>query len=387
MISYKKIKEASKTQQNFIAKMSHEIRTPMNVITGLTNVIVEGKIQGEKKDKIVSAMKTSTRQLMDLINDVLDVAKIESRNFQLHEDEIYLKDVLRDVVELQAVDAEKKNIALTLDYKSDREEGYVIADELRFKQVMINVVSNAVKFTREGFVKVTCQTHHRPGEKVKAVIEVEDSGIGIKSDKLEYIFDKFTQADNSITREFGGSGLGLAICRDLVAHMGGHISVNSEEGKGSLFRIEIAFDKAVKKDTLDIAAAPKTGKSANRKFKILLVDDHEPNILVASHMLEGLGYKYIDIAMTGQRAIEMSDQEDYDLILMDLQMPVTDGLTATREIRAREAQENRRPTRIVGVTAHALADDRRKCLDSGMNDYLSKPFSLEDLKRILKESK
>lgn len=392
---------ANTAKSEFLANMSHEIRTPMNVIIGLTDILGSDNLTVEKRDKLLSTMKTSSRQLMELINDVLDVAKIESRNFELQKEPFNLTDVIDDVVNIQSVKAEEKGIVLDATAQENHACDALIGDPLRVRQVLLNIIGNAVKFTKKGGVYVFYECAPTENNYAMTKIRIKDTGIGIKKDKLEEVFEKFSQADNSITREFGGSGLGLSIAQQLTEYMGGKISVKSEINKGSEFIIEVPFlmaEKAVKTPAVKSKPKKKTAKQKSKdtkapvkntkkgKLKILLVDDHEPNILVASHMLEALKYDNFDIAKTGQEALSMIEKKNYNVVLMDLQMPGIDGLTATKKIRDKERKEKTPPLKIVGVTAHALADDREKCLKAGMNDYLAKPFKIEELKRVLNEA-
>lgn len=392
---------ANTAKSEFLANMSHEIRTPMNVIIGLTDILSDEKLPDQKRKKLLATMKTSSRQLMELINDILDVAKIESKNFELHHEPFDLDALIEDVVNIQQVKAEEKNIKLVAHSDGDAECKMLIGDPLRVKQVLLNIIGNAVKFTRRGGVDISYKCTASKKNMIQTEIIVKDTGIGIEPGKLDMIFEKFSQADNSITREFGGSGLGLSIVKQLIEHMGGQIKAKSQVNKGSEFVVTIPFQasETIKagKDSTKKSAAKGKGKTAakvepektNQKanenpIKILLVDDHEPNILVASHMLEALGYTNFDIATTGQEALDMMDSKAYNVVLMDLQMPGIDGLTATRKVRQKEKKKKLTPVKIVGLTAHAMADDREKCLHAGMDEYLSKPFKIEELRRVLK---
>ncbi len=370
---------ASQAKSNFLANMSHEIRTPMNAIVGLTDLLQRG-VPIEQQRLFFKTMETSAAQLMGLINDLLDISKIENRNIALDSTPFSLEKLLSEVTSMNAVQAQRRGIDLVNDYTCGK-DFTVHGDPLRLKQILMNVVGNAVKFTEKGSVRINTRCHVR-GTDVDIVIDVTDTGIGIPPDKLESIFNEFYQGDASITRRYGGTGLGLSITRTLLELMGGDITVASTPGKGSTFTIMLtlpAYTPNRNENASGNASALHTGSG-----NILLVEDNPANILVASSIIETLGYD-CTVAASGQDAIELVERDGnkIDVVLMDIQMPGMDGFGATAQIRALEKKNGLKRMPIIGVTAHALIGDREKCLAAGMDDYLSKPFRMEELHAAL----
>lgn len=370
---------ASQAKSNFLANMSHEIRTPMNAIVGLTDLLQRG-VPIEQQRLFFKTMETSAAQLMGLINDLLDISKIENRNIALDSTAFSLEKLLSEVTSMNAVQAQRRGIDLVNDYTCGK-DFTVHGDPLRLKQILMNVVGNAVKFTEKGAVRINTRCHVR-GTDVDIVIDVSDTGIGIPPDKLESIFNEFYQGDASITRRYGGTGLGLSITRTLLELMGGDIIVASTPGKGSTFTIMLtlpAYTPNRNENASGNASALHTGSG-----NILLVEDNPANILVASSIIETLGYD-CTVAASGQDAIELVERDGnkIDVVLMDIQMPGMDGFGATAQIRALEKKNGLKRMPIIGVTAHALIGDREKCLAAGMDDYLSKPFRMEELHAAL----
>ena len=388
-IDAKELAEAANAAKSeFLANMSHEIRTPMNAVVGLANLLEMSANKPERQKEFIHTLKLSAQQLMDLINDLLDVAKLESGQVQLEKTQFSFDEIINEVVSINAVNAREKGIELTV-RSNDGTNLQLLGDPLRLRQILMNLVGNAVKFTNEGTVGIALQCDENREEGIAQVrIDISDTGIGIHPQKMETIFSKFSQADTSITRKYGGTGLGLSISKSLVELMGGKITVRSEAGKGSTFSIHLPFslstDSAPHKafDThawSDLAAGWKPGHGHTR---ILLVEDFEANVLVATSMLSTFGYN-VTVAHNGLEAMEILKRTRFDMILMDVQMPLMDGYKATRAIREHE-ERNRLPRiPIVGMTAHALQGDRERCVEAGMDDYLAKPFDPQKLAEII----
>ncbi len=363
---------ASQTKSEFLANMSHELRTPMNGLLGMLDLVLDGPVNGEDRENIEIAQRCAY-SLLGLLNDILDLSKIEAGRMQLERVPFQLRRVIEECLRPQSAKAQQKGVALHFAGSSGASLT-VAGDPLRTRQIITNLVSNAIKFTETGWVRVTQTATPLPDGKALVSIEVADTGAGIPSDKLALIFDKFTQADSSITRKYGGTGLGLAITRKLAELHGGTIRVESEVGKGSKFIVEVPFDvvqsEAPAKTEAPMAtqaAAPQTGKA-----HLLLVEDNQVNQRVVLAMLRKKGYS-IDVANNGQEALEILEHcpKPYDLILMDVQMPILDGLETTRAIR-RDGRWAALP--IVAMTAHAMTGDKERCLKAGMDAYLSKPL-------------
>ena len=377
--------EASIAKSEFLANMSHELRTPLNAIVGIINILDRDDKLDDKQREFIRTMNLSANSLLGLINDLLDIAKIESNEMTVEDRPFNLLDVLEEVRSIMNVRAVEKDLLLNVK-APPRAQMQFTGDVVRIRQVLLNLVSNALKFTEAGFVNVLVRLPTEVDARLR--IEVSDSGIGMSEDHLARIFDKFVRADDSITRRFGGTGLGLAIGRNLVTLMKGEVQVQSQEGMGSRFTILIPLKKAeiltADNDdapvTLSLSARRARGPGG-KKRRVLLVEDYEGNVIVALNLLQDAGYEVV-VANNGKEAIHKLESEALDLVLMDVQMPVMDGITATQLIRKMQARGELKPVKIIGMTAHALAGDRAKCLDAGMDDYMSKPFDprrLEDL--------
>lgn len=375
---------ANKAKTEFLANMSHEIRTPMNVVFGVSNLLPRaGDLTGKQKE-LVDTLQISADALLTLINDVLDFAKIENNSLRLETTPFFLAEVLRDIENLHSLKIQEKNLVFNVDISAVEGRKY-IGDAMRIKQILTNICSNAIKFTEQGQVSLTAERVFDPDRGIDNVrLIVSDTGIGIPENKMETLFDKFTQADASTTRKYGGTGLGLAITKNLVELMGGHITVSSEEGKGSTFTVTLPLRLASGKGEIT-RYRKKAARPVNKTYddaRILLVEDFAPNVLIAGTFLKEFGFSY-DVAENGIEAVEKAKAGNYHAILMDIQMPELNGFDAALAIRAHEKKQGLAPVRIIGMTAHALPSDREKCLEAGMDDYLPKPINPDKLRKKL----
>ncbi len=387
MFAKERAEQASEAKSRFLATMSHEIRTPMNVVTGLATVLAKSQLNDDQK-KIVETLRTNADLLLKLINDLLDISRIEDDRVALETMRYNPADILKDIHLMFEPDASRKGLKLELVDNTHGEA--LMGDRTRLQQILMNLVSNALKFTDQGEIVITAETVLVDEDEATLRLSVCDTGIGIAADKLPLIFDKFTQADETITRRFGGSGLGLSIARSLVELMGGDIHVESNIGRGSAFRVSIQQKRAHGVEHIEVPpprplpAALSSLLGSRQRHKpvsgengrpcVLIVEDYAPNIMVLSLMLEELGYDTV-AAASGTDAIDIIKAANgpHYAILMDVQMQGMDGLETTRWIRDLESAGRGYRNTIIGVTAHALAGDRERCLQAGMDDYISKP--------------
>ncbi|MDA7415667.1 ATP-binding protein [Xenophilus arseniciresistens] len=387
---------SSRAKSEFVANMSHEVRTPLNALLGLARLLHQSPLDSEQRH-YVALIDSAATALLALLNDVLDLSKIESGKLVFEQVRFDLHQWLRDVVELHAGVAREKGLALRLVLADDLPR-WVAGDPGRLRQVMGNLVSNAVKFTAQGEVVVRAEplpvvAPEDAGEAdgqaaagpVRVRFEVRDTGIGIAAGMHGAIFEAFTQADSSITRSHGGTGLGLSISARLVAMMGGQIRVQSAPGQGSCFSFDVLLQRAAGAPGVLPEAQPNAGLVL-QGLHVLVAEDHPVNALLMRKLLEPLGCR-VTVAGDGAEAVRTWESADVDLVLMDLQMPVLSGFGATLQIRAREQQEPERGhTPIVALTAHAMAGDRDRCLAAGMDAYASKPVSPATLIAAVEEA-
>jgi signal transduction histidine kinase/ActR/RegA family two-component response regulator len=377
--------KANQAKSSFLAVMSHEVRTPLNGVLGMTHLLLETELTDEQR-QFADGVRTSGESLLTIINDILDFSKIEAGKLELEHVGCHLRQLLDEVATIVRTQAEAKGIALRCTVDPDVPDR-VDCDPVRMRQILTNLVGNAVKFTHEGEVVVHVDRLSSPVEHaVPLRFSVTDTGIGIPPERLDCLFEKFSQVDSSITRQFGGTGLGLAICKQLVELMGGAIGVESKVGKGSTFWFVVTLKSEVQLEADESGAESASGQPVNwkgyfkdRDARILLVEDNATNRTVALNMLKMLGIK-ADIANDGREALAAVQRESYGLVLMDVQMPIMGGLEATRHIRALEANneepetKNKKRIPIIAMTANAMQGDREDCLAAGMDDYLAKPI-------------
>jgi signal transduction histidine kinase/DNA-binding response OmpR family regulator len=372
---------ASQAKSEFLANISHELRTPMNGLLGMLDLVLDSHMAGEQREQVEIAQRCAY-SLLDLLNDILDLSKIEAGRMILEKVPFDLRSVAEDCVRAQAAKAQQKGVDLRFEFSG--EVSSVSGDPLRLRQIVANLLSNAIKFTEKGCVNVRQAITASPDGTLNMVLDVIDTGAGIPAEKVPLIFEKFTQADSSISRKYGGTGLGLAITKRLVELQGGQIRVESRVGRGSTFTVEIPFVTA---PAVEIPVEPlpeqRIASPTAKQARLLLVEDNAVNQRVVLAMLRKKNYA-IDVANNGQEALDKLERatEPYNLILMDVQMPILDGLETTKAIRR---NENWNYLPIIAMTAHAMIGDRERCLQAGMNAYISKPVQQAGLIAVIEQ--
>ena len=373
----------AQAKSEFLAKMSHEIRTPLNGVIAAADLMAATQLNDEQHE-LLDTLRLSAKTLLGIINDILDFSKIEAGRMVLETLPFTPTVLVEEVVSIMAPAAHSKGLTVRTELSSSLPHS-VAGDPLRLRQILLNFVGNAIKFTARGEVVIRAMRLKKgEGQSAWLRFEVQDTGVGIPPEKQAGIFDAFTQADSSVTRQYGGTGLGLAICKRLVELMGGQIGVYSQPGHGSCFWFEVPLP-VIQENAPEETTAQPSGSALNSHeldgVRVLLVEDNPVNQKVAIRMLQKLGC-VVELAENGQQALEKLERASYDIVLMDMQMPVMDGLTATRLLRQREQQTGHHQV-VIALTANAMQTDRELCLEAGMDDYLSKPLTLDALQVML----
>lgn len=378
---------ATLAKSEFLANMSHEIRTPLNGILGMAQLLARKPWDPEEKE-FLQVILDSGRHLLSVIQDVLDYSKIEAGRMEMDNAPLQISQLMSSVGHVIAAKAQEKNLELTIEMDPHIPD-WMLGDEVRLRQVLMNLCANAVKFTEQGQITLSVSQLSREGNSVQVRFRVADSGIGMDEQAIGRIFERFVQAEASTTRRFGGSGLGLAISRNLLKLMGSDIRVKSRPGQGSEFEFDLSL--TVFRSTHTFPAAPEvgdgTGMQPGQGLQALVVEDNPLNLKLAQRVLQDLGFQS-DSAENGKAALEKLRRSRFDLVLMDCQMPILDGFSATRELRSWKESSNpleREASQLVviGLTADALKGTREACLEAGMNDYIAKPFRIDKLGEIL----
>lgn len=371
-IAQQQAEQANQSKSQFLAMMSHELRTPLNAVLGLIDLLRDDS--DAYQQEMLEQMENSAELLLVIINDILDLSRIESGHFELQRHWISLSKKLQHALEYHSQVAQAKDIKFNVKASICEQFEYWV-DSVRLTQILFNIIGNAIKFTHQGFVDVSLVT-----ARDRLEIEVRDSGIGIDNERIEHLFSPFIQADTSITRNYGGTGLGLAITKHLVELMGGTIKVNSKLGEGSLFTISIPLESrstSAANENAGQLSDTKTYDALDNSKHILVVEDTKTNQMVIQLLLNRMGYN-VTIANNGQHAIELIEKNrSFDLIFMDISMPIMDGIQATRILRSQ-----RLTTPIIALTAHSMNSDHQNCLAAGMNDIVLKPIRSKELQRI-----
>ena len=382
MANAKEAAEASnRAKSEFLANMSHEIRTPMNGIIGMTALALDSAMTPAQNETL-QTIRSQAESLLTVVNDILDFSKIEQRHVELESVAFSLADAVRDVVAPLALRAHEKQLQLSCAMSPDA-PACIVGDPVRLKQIISNILSNAVKFTEHGSVRLEVAVDARDGDRATLHVQVSDTGIGVPVDKRTAIFEPFQQADGSMTRRFGGTGLGLAIASNLVGLMGGRIWVEGGPGAGSTFHVTAPVTVAASAPDAVAPAACRPSPAAPRAARILIAEDNIVNQRVAAGLLTKRGHQ-VTVVNNGREALDALQTGGFELVLMDVQMPDMDGFEATAEIRERERATGRH-VRIIAMTAHAMKGDKERCLAAGMDGYLSKPIDQRSLYAAVEE--
>jgi signal transduction histidine kinase/DNA-binding response OmpR family regulator len=376
-VAVEKMQHATRVKDQFMSNITHELRTPLNSILGYTNLLLKRNHEPET-EKWLHAVNTSGTMLLDVVNDVLDYSKLESGYLQISTEPFQIEDVLSNLKNIMLNRAETKSLSLEI-HKEHSLPETLIGDEKKLKQILINLTGNAIKFTEKGSVKVEVSLHKEAGQFCWLQFKVSDTGIGISTQNLQHIFERFYQVENSYSRKYSGTGLGLPIVKQLVDLQGGTIAAGSTPGEGTIFTIVLPFEKAassIQKDESNMAPIHKMTHTAGKR--ILVVDDHELNRDLMLLILRE--YKYVVVtAENGYEALELLKKKEFDLVLMDVQMPELNGIETTKKIRNLLALD----VPVIACTAFSQPSEKQACIEAGMNDYLGKPIDEKELLRLL----
>jgi signal transduction histidine kinase/CheY-like chemotaxis protein len=375
--SERKVRETAQIKENFLANMSHEIRTPMNAILGFTQLLSQKRMDEDAKH-FVATIQSSGENLLTIVNDILDISKIEAGMMRIEKLPFSLRGLVNSIELMVQQKVLSKSISLTIAIDNSLPD-ILEGDPVRLTQIINNLLSNAIKFTEKGAIDFRITKKELVNNIVTLQIAIRDTGIGIEPQKLKQIFGRFQQADDTITRQYGGTGLGLSIVKDLVDLLKGTITVDSAPGTGTAFTITLPYFISTQRipNSLGISEVP-IANNANANLHILITEDNEANQSLLSYIFKNWNIPF-DIANNGQEAIELLKVNEYNMVLMDIQMPVMDGYTAARKIR----NELKSTIPIVAMTAHALPGEKEKCLSYGMNDYITKPVKQDQLRELI----
>jgi len=380
IIAKNKAEEATRSKSMFLANMSHEIRSPMNGILGLSR-LMQNETKNSDHHDMLNVVTTSGEHLLQIINDILDFSKIEAGQIDLECIEFDIRKLCDTIYQLLNYRAVEKGIDFKINIDDDIPE-ILVGDSFRLNQIIMNLTNNAVKFTLKGAVEVSIKLLEKNKEWVSLLFSVNDTGIGIPEKAQKTLFQEFTQSDSSITRQYGGTGLGLAISKNLTNLMGGKIKLQSKQDVGSEFMFELKFKYKEQK----MKTTPQINIDLPQNLSILVAEDNPINQKVAVLTLRHLGLT-CDVAKNGLEALEMYKKNKYDIILMDMQMPVLDGMSASQKIRSYEINENiDHSAYIIALTANASSEDKQVCMESGMDNFISKPFKKDGLKAVLSQA-